>query len=140
MCWRRFRLGSLVRSEYGANSEDLQKKKFYRLTPSERRSQLVEKGVLTQENALIFEEQTLSEELSDHMIENQVSEVETPMGIAQNFQINGKKKWIPMATEEPSVIAAASNGAKICGNICAETPQRLMRGQIVLSGNRSIKQ
>lgn len=46
------------------------------------------------------------------MIENQVSEVETPMGIAQNFQINGKKKWIPMATEEPSVIAAASNGAK----------------------------
>lgn len=39
-----------------------------------------------------------------------------------------------MATEEPSVIAAASNGAKICGNICAETPQRLMRGQIVLSG------
>ncbi len=110
------------------------KKKFYQLTPSERRSQLVEKGVLTQENALIFEEQTLSEERSDHMIENQVSEVEIPMGIAQNFQINGKKKWIPMATEEPSVIAAASNGAKICGNICAETPQRLMRGQIVLSG------
>ncbi len=73
------------------------KKKFYQLTPSERRSQLVEKGVLTQENALIFEEQTLSEELSDHMIENQVSEVETPMGIAQNFQINGKKngsRWL----------------------------------------------
>lgn len=89
---------------------------------------------MTQETALIFQEQTLSEELSDHMIENQVSEVEIPMGIAQNFQINGKKKWIPMATEEPSVIAAASNGAKICGNICAETPQRLMRGQIVLSG------
>ena len=39
-----------------------------------------------------------------------------------------------MATEEPSVIAAASDGRKICGNICAETPQRLMRGQIVLSG------
>lgn len=59
---------------------------------------------MTQETALIFQEQTLSEELSDHMIENQVSEVEIPMGIAQNFQINGKKKWIPMATEEPSVI------------------------------------
>lgn len=67
------------------------KKKFYQLTPSERRSQLIEKNVLTQETALIFQEQTLSEELSDHMIENQVSEVEIPMGIAQNFQINGKK-------------------------------------------------
>lgn len=128
-------LAVLLEANTEQTREDWQKKKkFYQLTPSERRSQLVEKGVLTQENALIFEEQTLSEELSDHMIENQVSEVEIPMGIAQNFQINGKKKWIPMATEEPSVIAAASNGAKICGDICAETPQRLMRGQIVLSG------
>ncbi len=39
-----------------------------------------------------------------------------------------------MATEEPSVIAAASNGAKIMGNITAKAPQRLMRGQIVLTG------
>ncbi len=38
------------------------KKKFYQLTPSERRSQLIEKNVLTQETALIFQEQTLSEE------------------------------------------------------------------------------
>ncbi|EGW0194457.1 hydroxymethylglutaryl-CoA reductase, degradative [Enterococcus faecium] len=127
-------LAVLLEANMEQTHKDVQKKKFYQLTPSERRSQLIEKNVFTQETALIFQEQTLSEELSDHMIENQVSEVEIPMGIAQNFQINGKKKWIPMATEEPSVIAAASNGAKICGNICAETPQRLMRGQIVLSG------
>ncbi|WP_213364089.1 thiolase family protein, partial [Enterococcus lactis] len=65
-------LAVLLEANTEQTREDLQKKKFYQLTPSERRSQLVEKGVLTQENALIFEEQTLSEELSDHMIENQV--------------------------------------------------------------------
>ncbi|XOW20666.1 hypothetical protein QK908_12235 [Lactococcus cremoris] len=53
------------------------------------------------------------------------------MGIAQNFVINGQSFLIPMVTEEPSVIAAASNGAKISGNFVAEIKERLMRGQIV---------
>lgn len=67
----------------------------------------------------------------DYLIENQISEFELPMGIAQNFVINGQSFLIPMVTEEPSVIAAASNGAKIAGNFVAEIKERLMRGQIV---------
>lgn len=83
---------------------------------------------------ILGQQQTLPEEIANHLIENQISEVATPLGVASNFEINGMKKIIPMATEEPSVIAAASNGAKYCGNIVATTPQRLMRGQIVLTG------
>lgn len=67
----------------------------------------------------------------DNLIENQISEFELPMGIAQNFVINEQNFLIPMVTEEPSVIAAASNGAKIAGNFVAEIKERLMRGQIV---------
>lgn len=128
-------LGLAVLLEAHSSTEtSTQKKKFYQLTPEERRRSLVKEAVLSQENMEILKQQALPEDLASHLIENQVSEIEIPLGIAQNFQVNGKKKWVPMATEEPSVIAAASNGAKLCGNICAETPQRLMRGQIVLSG------
>ncbi|MBF8807811.1 MAG: hydroxymethylglutaryl-CoA reductase, degradative [Enterococcus lacertideformus] len=95
---------------------------------------MIHEGILTEEQANVLKNEQLSEEIANHLIENQISQVEIPLGIAQNFQINGVKKWIPMATEEPSVIAAASNGAKICGNIIAKTPQRLMRGQLVLTG------
>lgn len=111
-----------------------EKKKFYQLTPEERRSKLVRGGVIAEKSADQLKNERLSEDIANHLIENQISQVEIPMGVAQNFQINGEKKWVPMATEEPSVIAAASNGAKICGNITAKTPQRLMRGQIVLTG------
>ncbi len=126
-------LAVLLEANQGIESID-EKKKFYQLTPEERRSQLVNEGVMTKETAEQLKNGSLSQDIANHLIENQISQVEIPLGIAQNFQINGVKKWIPMATEEPSVIAAASNGAKICGNITAKTPQRLMRGQIVLTG------
>ncbi|OTP12188.1 hydroxymethylglutaryl-CoA reductase, degradative [Enterococcus sp. 10A9_DIV0425] len=126
-------LAVLLEANQGKITDD-QKKKFYQLTPEQRREKLVEEGILSQEDAHLFNEPMLSEDVANHLIENQISQVEIPLGVATNFQINGKKRWIPMATEEPSVIAAASNGAKICGNITAQTPKRLMRGQIVLTG------
>ncbi len=79
----------------------------------------------------ILEETVLDTALADNLIENQISEFELPMGLAQNFVINGKKYLVPMVTEEPSVIAAASNGAKIAGKFQAVLTERLMRGQIV---------
>jgi hydroxymethylglutaryl-CoA reductase len=115
--------------------EGLSQKKFYQLSPAERRQQLLEEGKITKEQETVLKEQVLTEEIANHLIENQISEIEIPLGVAQNFVINGQSKIIPMATEEPSVIAAASNGAKICGNITASTPRRLMRGQIVLTGD-----
>ncbi|CEF51972.1 3-hydroxy-3-methylglutaryl-coenzyme A reductase [Lactococcus garvieae] len=86
---------------------------------------------LKSETRQILEETVLDAALADNLIENQISEFELPMGLAQNFVINGKKFLVPMVTEEPSVIAAASNGAKIAGNFQTVLSVRLMRGQIV---------
>ena len=65
------------------------------------------------------------------MIENQISEVEIPLGVGLNLQVNGKAYNVPLATEEPSVIAAMSNGAKMAGPITTTSQERLLRGQIV---------
>ncbi|WEG08682.1 hydroxymethylglutaryl-CoA reductase, degradative [Microbacterium horticulturae] len=50
---------------------------------------------------------------ADHMIENVISTIAIPVGVATNFTIDGADRLIPMATEEPSVVAAASNAARI---------------------------
>lgn len=102
-------------------------KKFYQMTPAERLDSLE----LSESTKAILGQQTLDITVANNLIENQISEFELPMGLAQNFVINGKKYLIPMATEEPSVIASASNGAKIAGNFTTSFEERLMRGQIV---------
>ncbi|GBG97398.1 hydroxymethylglutaryl-CoA reductase, degradative [Lactococcus termiticola] len=102
-------------------------KKFYQMTPEERRMTLG----LSPEMEEVLASMSLDSEVANHLIENQISEIELPMGLAQNFSINGKSYQVPMATEEPSVIAAASNGAKIAGDFTAMISERLMRGQIV---------
>jgi hydroxymethylglutaryl-CoA reductase len=60
---------------------------------------------LTKEGALNFE-------TANRMIENVIGTIQLPIGIAMNFLINGKEYLIPMAIEEPSVVAAASNAAR----------------------------
>ncbi|WP_263293781.1 hydroxymethylglutaryl-CoA reductase, degradative [Microbacterium sp. EST19A] len=50
---------------------------------------------------------------ADHMIENVVGMIGIPIGVATNFTIDGQDRLIPMATEEPSVVAAASNAARM---------------------------
>ncbi|MFP7159133.1 hydroxymethylglutaryl-CoA reductase, degradative [Priestia aryabhattai] len=67
------------------------------------------------------------------MIENAVGLMPIPLGIATNFKINGKDRFIPMATEEPSVVAAASNAAKAAyekGGFFTSLSGSIMRGQI----------
>lgn len=97
------------------------------MSPQERLNSLN----LSEKSQEILGEMALDTTILDNLIENQISEFELPMGIAQNFVINEQNFLIPMVTEEPSVIAAASNGAKIAGNFVAEIKERLMRGQIV---------
>lgn len=97
------------------------------MSPEERRNSLN----LTDKSRQILSEMTMSEEIANNLIENQISEFELPIGLAQNFVVNDKKYLVPMATEEPSVIAAASNGAKIAGEFTSNLTERLMRGQIV---------
>lgn len=50
---------------------------------------------------------------ADHMIENVVGLMSIPVGVAANFTIDGQDRLVPMATEEPSVVAAASNAARM---------------------------
>lgn len=79
----------------------------------------------------------LSLEQADRMIENVIGVIKLPLGIATNFLINGRDYLIPMAIEEPSVVAAASNAARIArvkGGFKAESARPVMIGQIQLLG------
>jgi hydroxymethylglutaryl-CoA reductase len=70
---------------------------------------------------------------SDSMIENVIGMWALPLGIATNFRINDKDYLIPMAIEEPSVVAAASNSAKVArlkGGFRASSTDPVMIGQI----------
>jgi hydroxymethylglutaryl-CoA reductase len=107
---------------------------FYKF-PIQKRVEFVQKFAnLTTEEATIFQK-TLEFETADRMIENVLGTFELPLGIAVNFQINGKDYLVPMATEESSVVAAASNAAKIArikGGFTTESTQPLMIGQMQL--------
>lgn len=88
---------------------------FYKLSPEERRKEVIEFAGLSQEDIDVLEtESSLSMDAADRMVENAISIMPIPFGVAVNFCINGKDYVIPMATEEPSVIAAASNMARLC--------------------------
>ncbi|OUJ19428.1 Hydroxymethylglutaryl-CoA reductase HMG1 [Methanonatronarchaeum thermophilum] len=111
---------------------------FYKLPLKERLEKITELCDLTEEQKkTLGNTGALEEEIADRLIENVVGTLETPLGIATNFKINDKDYLIPMATEETSVIAAASNGAKISrkgGGIKTESTEPLMIGQIQLLG------
>jgi len=111
---------------------------FYRLSIAERRDILKRELNLTDdEMRLIANMGSLEEGIADRMIENVVSEMEVPIGIAMNFLINGKDYLVPMAIEEPSVVAAASNAARMArvkGGFKSISSDPLMIGQIELSG------
>jgi hydroxymethylglutaryl-CoA reductase len=87
---------------------------FYKLSPKER-LQIVKdfSGLSNEEISLLQQSCSLPLDLADHMVENFIGFFPEPIGIGVNFQINGKDYMIPMATEEPSVIAAASYAAKM---------------------------
>jgi len=111
---------------------------FYKLSMEKRREILKKFANLTEEELdSIRNMGALGEHLADHMIENVVSVMEVPMGIAVNFLINDRDYLIPMAIEEPSVVAAASNAAKMArvkGGFKAIATDPIMIGQIEVSG------
>ncbi len=113
-----------------------EKKKFYELTPAERLALLVAQEALSPADAgALSGENGLTEEIADHMIENVAGRFALPLGIAQHFVVNGQKVLVPMVIEEPSVVAAASNAAKIvaaAGGFRAEADDPRMIGQLQL--------
>ncbi len=107
---------------------------FYKLSPKERLAIVKDFANLTvEETNLLQESCSLPMDVTDHMIENVIGVFPEPMGIGVNFLINGKNYLIPMATEEPSVIAAASYAAKMVrdgGGFYTSSTTPVMTGQI----------
>ncbi|MED4888264.1 hydroxymethylglutaryl-CoA reductase, degradative [Lysinibacillus fusiformis] len=107
-------------------------KGFYLLSVEERIKLIAEKSKLTNEEVEALNS-GISLELADAMVENVIGHISVPLGVAANFKVNGKEVFIPMATEEPSVIAAASNAARAAydlGGIFTSSSGTVMRGQI----------
>ena len=111
---------------------------FYKLTPKERVQIVKEFAGLTDEEVKILQSTgSLKLELADRMIENVVGAISIPLGIAVNFLINGRDYLIPMAIEEPSVVAAASYSAKMArskGGFFTSSTEPVMIGQIQAVG------
>jgi hydroxymethylglutaryl-CoA reductase len=109
---------------------------FYKLSMSERAKKVKEFADLTDEELkAITSTGVLDPDLVNRMIENVVGTMPVPLGYACNFMINGKDYIVPMAIEEPSVVAAASNLAKLCrstGGFKASMTDPIMIGQIQL--------
>ena len=79
----------------------------------------------------------LSFEAADHVIENAIGVLGLPLGVGLNFRINGRDRLVPMAVEEPSVVAAASCAARLArdaGGFAADADPACMIGQIHLLG------
>lgn len=87
--------------------------------------------------AALSGEDALPLAVANGMIENVVGKFELPLGVATNFVVNGKEHLVPMAVEEPSVVAAASYMAKIArtsGGFTASCTTPIMRAQVQVLG------
>ncbi|MBC1630844.1 hydroxymethylglutaryl-CoA reductase, degradative [Listeria welshimeri] len=110
--------------------------KFYKKTLEERQAILAEYANLNEEEqAFLASTGALSFDKANHMIENTVGIYSLPLGLGMNMLLNDKKYIVPMAMEEPSVVAAQSSGAKLIaqnGGITSTATDRKMIGQIEL--------
>ncbi|MFT8939023.1 hydroxymethylglutaryl-CoA reductase, degradative [Leuconostoc falkenbergense] len=108
-------------------------KKFYELTPDERLALLViDDDIRT---ALSEQQSTVNAQL----VENYISDFRVPMGVVRDLLINQQHYQVPMATEEPSVIAAANNGAKmLSAGIDVQIGRTAMIGQMMFVTEKSL--
>lgn len=115
---------------------------FHRLSQKERLSRVREFCDLTLEEAQILSgERTLPPEIAENLIENVIGYFPIPLGVATNFNIDGRDVMIPMAVEETSIIAAASATAKwvrLNGSIHTYSKGNLIIGQIQLPSVRNV--
>jgi hydroxymethylglutaryl-CoA reductase len=110
---------------------------FHKLPLHERVSTIAKMHRLTpQETSAMNGEVGLSTAVANQMVENAIGVFDLPLGLGLNMQINGKDYLVPMAVEEPSVIAAVSFAAKIVresGGFFCDADQPLMIGQVQLT-------
>lgn len=115
---------------------------FYKL-PVERRLRILREraGLSKSDIKILAHNSALLHETADMMIENVVGTIQLPIGIATHFKINGVDKFVPMAIEESSVVAAASHAAKLARpeGFKASSDEPLMIGQIQLKSIKNME-
>ena len=111
---------------------------FYKMPMEERLRIVRDFGQLTDDETLALSGLGgIDPAVPDRMIENAIGSFPLPLGVAVNFKINDKEYLVPMAIEEPSVIAAASNAAKMAlpgGGFATTSTPPIMIGQVQLTG------
>jgi len=106
---------------------------FYKMSLDERMAVIAGWAGLTEEEQQILVDRGLKAGQANMMIENVLGTYELPLGVACNFLVNGRDYLIPMAVEEPSVLAAVSNSAKVVrkgGGFTTRASDPVMIGQI----------
>jgi len=111
---------------------------FRALTPAQRLAHIAQAASLGDEEvALLAQPGALGLDRANGMVENVIGNFELPLGVAGNFTVNGRDYLVPMAVEEPSVVAAASFMAKLAregGGFEASSTGPLMRAQVQVIG------
>lgn len=109
---------------------------FSKAGPADRIEKLAQAGLLSEEGLqTLRDNETLPLSLANEMVENVLGTLALPFGLAPGFQIDGQEIQVPMVTEEPSVIAAASYAAgliKRSGGFQTQVHKRQMIGQVAL--------
>ena len=109
---------------------------FSKASPAERIEKLALAGLLSEEGLqTVRDNETLPLSLANEMVENVLGTLALPFGLAPGFQVDGQEIQVPMVTEEPSVIAAASYAAgliKRSGGFKTHVHKRQMIGQVAL--------
>src|SRR5262249_39226643 len=110
---------------------------FYKLPIEERRRELGDLTGLGVRLAALADGPLLDVETAGHMVENVIGVHGLPLGIGLNFRVNHRDYLVPMVVEEPSVVAAASNAARMVregGGFSAEADDPIMISQVQLTG------
>ena len=113
-------------------------KNFRHLSRQQKLQQLVDKQWLSEEQFnILLNHPLIDEEVANSLIENVIAQGALPVGLLPNIIVNDKAYVVPMMVEEPSVVAAASYGAKLVnqtGGFKTVSSERIMIGQIVFDG------
>src|SRR4051794_35419634 len=110
---------------------------FYRLNVAERRRALGQRCELSDGDHAVLDAGGIDTITADQVVENVIGVYALPLGVGLNFRVNGRDVLVPMAVEEPSVIAAASNAARLVregGGFLAEADEPIMTAQIEVLG------
>jgi len=116
--------------------------KFHTQTIAQRLESLAQAGEFSLDELAVFQDKAgFSVEQADHMVENAIGIFSLPLGLGLNFIVNGREVIVPMAIEEPSVVAGASFMAKLArskGGFIASTTPPEMIGQMQLLDVRNL--